>query len=525
MRKIREVLRLHHESQLSKRQIARSCQISRATVNEYLRRAVRAGVSWPIPEDQEEVALERQLFPLAEEEAAVYGDHLRIPLDTKYIHRELHRSKYVTLRLLWEEYKKEHPDGYQYSQYCYLYQQWNRKLPVTMRREHKGGDKLFVDYAGPSLSIYPPATGEEKSACLFVAVMGASSYTYAEATWSQELPHWIGSHVRAFEYFGGVAACLVPDNLRSGVSRACWYDPDLNPTYQSLAEHYGTAVLPARARKPRYKAKVEAGVLLAERWILAALRHQTFGDLASLNQRIGELLHKLNHRKFQRLDVSRAELFRTLDQPALRPLPSEPYRLEKIKSARVHIDYHVELEGHYYSVPYWLVHEIVEARITVSTIEILHRGNRVASHLRSFLKGKHTTCEAHRPLHHQKKNLEWTPERICRWGETFGPHTAAMAQAIMDSRSYPEQGYRACLGLLRLGERFGKERLEAACRRGLDLGSCSFRSVRSILEQGLDRQSLEPESDSAAHQLVHDNVRGAAYYQEKEAGHAAGTNL
>lgn len=420
MRKSREIIRLHFEG-LTNRQIARICHISRSTVADYLARAKRAGLNWPLPTDLDEVQVDALLFgsPTSSPTQQKSPESLRLLPDMVHLHREL-RRKHVTLKLLWDEYKAEHPDGYQYSQFCEHYRRWNRRLSVTMRQEHKAGDKLFVDYAGTTIPVFCRETHGVREAELFVAVQGASSYTYADAAWSQELPNWIASHVRAFEFFGGVAACLVPDNLRSGVSRACRYEPDLNPTYQALAEHYATAVMPARQSKPRDKAKVEAGVLLAERSILAAMRHKTFLSLGALNEAIQELLVKLNARKFQRLNVSRAELFAQLDQPALRSLPAEPFRLEQIKKARVHIDHHVDVDGHYYSVPYQLTSEPVEVRISPSTVEILHHGQRVASHRRSFFAGKFTTVDEHRPKSHQAV-LQWTPERLRNWALTIGP--------------------------------------------------------------------------------------------------------
>lgn len=523
MRKSKEIIRLHHENQLTNRQIARTCQVSRSTVADYLARAKRAGLHWPLPEEWNEEQLEAVLFPtptVSKKEEPSTRSCRPLP-DMVSLHRELHR-KHVTLKLLWEEYRQEHADGLQYSQFCEHYQRWNRHLSITMRQEHKAGDKLFVDYAGMTIPVHCRETGTRREAYLFVAVLGASSYTYAEATWSQALPSWIASHVRALEYIRGVPACLVPDNLRSGVTRACRYEPDLNPTYQAFAEHYGTAVLPARPRKPRDKAKVEVGVLLAERWILAALRHHTFLSLSALNGAIAELLKKLNQRKFQRLDVSRSDLYEQLDRPALRDLPRESFHWEQIKMARVNIDHHVDVDGHFYSVPYTLHQEAVEVRLSDSMVEILHQGQRVASHPRSYLRGRFTTREEHRPKNHQVV-LQWTPERLCNWGRTIGPSTAAALETIIAARPYPEQGYRSCLGVLRLADRFGKERLEAACHRAVDLQICSFRSIRSMLEKGLDRPETQSAPESAAHREHHPNVRGAAYYQGKEAAYAATT--
>ena len=345
---------------------------------------------------------------------------------------------------------------------------------------------------------------------MFVAVLGASNYTYAEATWTQQLPDWIEAHVRAFEFLGSVPELIVPDNLRSGITKAHRYEPDVNPTYADLANHYGVAVLPARARRPRDKAKAEAGVLLVERWILAVLRHRTFFSLQELNREIARLLERLNARPFKQLPGSRRELFDQFDRPALRPLPAQPYEFAEWKKVLVNIDYHVEVDGHYYSVPYALVRKKLEARFSARTVECFHKGQRVASHPRSYLKGHHTTVAEHMPESH-RQYAEWTPERLIGWAEKTGPATASVVRTIMQRRTHPQQGFRACLGILRLGKGFGDERLEAACRRALKLNACSYKSIDSILRQGLDRQAL-PEQQELELSLEHGNIRGSDYY-------------
>ncbi|MBI4468867.1 MAG: IS21 family transposase [Acidobacteria bacterium] len=524
MRKTKELLRLKFEHGLTNRQIARSCQVSRSTVAEYLSRAARAGLTWPLPEELDEGRLENLLF-CSPAQPAVRVNHApcsRPQPDLIHLHKEL-RNPHVTLQLLWQEYKQEHPDGYQYSQFCDRYRRWARKLDVTMRQEHKAGDKLFVDYAGPTVPVVDRDSGVVREAYLFVAVLGASNYTYVEASLSQDSPAWIAAHGRAFSFFGGVPACLVPDNLKSGVKRPCRYEPDLNPIYQEMAQHYGTVVMPARVRRPRDKSKVENAVLVVERWILAVLRHRTFFSLAELNEAIRQLLDRLNHRKFRKLDTTRARLFEELDRPALRPLPLEPFCWTEVKRARVNIDYHIEIDGHYYSVPYQLVHEEVEARISASTIEVLYKGRRLVTHVRSFVRGGYTTLAEHRPKHHQKY-LEWNPERFRRWAETIGPDTAAAVTRILASRTYPEQAYRSCLGILRLGDRFSKSRLESACTRALRFQALSYKSIKSILETGLDRESVDGTRPAEVHPLVHANVRGAAYYRGGEEADAASAN-
>lgn len=510
MRKIKEVLRLKFELELGDRQIARSCSVNHNTVGDYVRRARAAGLDrWPLPADLDDAAIERRLFPPRD----TLAPERPLP-DWPTIHDELRGNKHVTLQLLWQEYKLANSDGYSYTRFCELHQQWSAQLDVVLRQEHRAGEKLFVDYAGATIPIIDSRTGEIQEASIFVAVLGASSYTYTEASWNQNLPSWIGSHVRALEFFQGAPALLVPDNLKNAVTRPCRYEPDLNPTYQEMAAHYGMAVIPARVRKPRDKAKVEAGVLVVERWILAALRKRRFFSLAALNQAIAELLGRLNHRPFRKLEGSRASRFEKLDRPALRPLPSEPYIFAQWKKARVHIDYHVEVGGHFYSAPYALVHREVDVRYTAMTVEIFHRGHRVASHTRSSKTGHHTTNSAHRPKSHQRY-LEWTPERLVRWASTVGPFTAALVDQILQSRPHPEQGFRSCLGILRLGKTYGPERLEAAATRACTLKACSYQSVKSILRTGLDRQlTLDAPSDHAP--ILHDNVRGTDYFNTEE---------
>jgi transposase len=418
----------------------------------------------------------------------------------------------VTLQLLWLEYRERHPDGFGYSWFCQTYRAWRGRLDLVMRQEHHAGEKLFVDFAGQTLPIVDPTSGEVWQAQLFVAVLGASSYTYAEALAGQTLPDWISGHVHAFEALGGSTRIIVPDNLRSGVSQAHRYEPELNRTYAELAAHYGCAVIPARSGKPRDKAKVEAGVLQAERWILAALRDRTFFSLAEANAAVAERVAWLNERPFRRLPGSRQTMFEELDRPALRPLPARPYEYAEWLTAKVNIDYHVEVERHWYSVPHQLVGQRLDIRITAGTVEVLHKGRRVASHPRSREQGRFTTLPEHMPEAH-RRHAEWTPGRIVAWAERTGPATADLVAAIMAGRPHPEQGFRSCLGIMRLGRRYGEARLEAACARALAIRGLSYRSVESILKAGLDGLPLpgdEPDSPSIG---LHANVRGATYYE------------
>lgn len=507
MRKIKEVLRLRYACQLSQEAIAVSCGIGRTSVREYLRRAETARLGWPLPADMSDRELERKLFPPL---PSIPRDQRPGP-DCAEIHRQLKR-KGVTLFLLWQEYKETYPEGYQYSRFCDLYRAWAGTIDLPMRQDHKAGERLFVDYAGQTMPIVDGVTGEIKQAQIFVACSGASNYTYAEATWSQTLPDWIASHGRTFTFMGGIHELIVPDNLLSGVSKACRYDPDINPTYQEMARHYGTAVLPARVRRPQDKAKVENGVLGIERRVLAPLRNRTFFSLGELNQAIRALLTEYNNRPFQKLPGSRRSMFESLERPALKPLPDQPYEYAQWKKATVNIDYHIELERHYYSVPYQLVRQKVDVRWTNTTVECFHNGQRVASHRRSDRAGHHSTITEHMPKAHQEY-AAWTPQRLVRWADKSGPATRGVIEQIMASRSHPQQGFRACLGIMRLGKHYGYDRLEAACARALRINALSYKSIASILKHGLDKQPL-PSQPSPPPAIEHANVRGPQYYQQ-----------
>ncbi len=508
MRKIKEVLRLHFEKGFSTRQIARSLDISRSTIREYLDRAEQAAVSWPLSSELDETTLEYRLFPST---CPVPQEKRQMP-SPEYLHQELKR-KGVTLQLLWEEYKERYPEGYQYSQFCRIYHQWTEKLDPCLRQVYKAGEKLFVDYAGQTMEITDSETGEIREAQIFVATLGASNYTFAEATLSQGLPSWIQSHVHAFEFFQGVPEILIPDNLRDAVTRSCRYEPDLNATYRELAEHYGAVIIPARVKKARDKAKVESGVLQVERWILAPLRHRTFFTLAELNEAIAKQVEFLNNRPFEEIEGTRRSLFETLDKPALNPLPAHRYVFAEWSKSKVNIDYHIEVDHHYYSVPYQLIHARLDVRLTSTTLEAFFKGRRVALHRRSYIKGRHTTLKEHMPKAHQKY-LEWTPSRLLRWAGRMGPKTQKLLAHILESRPHPEQGYRSCLGVLRLGKRYSAERLEAACARALAFKAYSYKNVESILKNGLDQQPLVDASPQPRLPLLeHDNLRGKEYYQ------------
>jgi len=507
MRKTREILRQKWLLGQSHRAVARSLAVSLGTVSSTVARATAAGLTWAVVEGLSEADLEERIYgrrPGADAERA-------LP-DFAVVHAERHRPG-VTLQLLHVEYRERNSNGYGYTQFCHYYQRWLGRQKVSMRQVHRAGEKLFVDYAGKKPQIVDAQTGECREVELFVAVLGASSFTYAEATETQRVADFLESHVRALAYFAGAPAVWVPDQLKTGVTRACRYEPGIQRSYEELAAHYGAAVVPARPRKPRDKAKVEVAVQVVERWILARLRHETFFSLAALNRRIGELLEDLNDRRMRAYGMSRRALYERFDRPALKSLPSERFSYGEWKKARVNLDYHIELERHYYSVPFALAHEAVDVRFNSLTVEIFHRGQRVASHLRSHRRGGHTTDAAHMP-HAHRQHLEWTPSRLVHWGQSVGPKTAELVEAILRERTHPEQGYRSCLGILRLAKQYGKERLEAACARAVSVRARSYRHVASILQHGLDRLPTPNATPSVPAQipLPHENVRGGDYY-------------
>jgi transposase len=502
MRRIRDVLRLSAAG-MSKRQIAASLGVSATAAGECIRRARRAGLAWPLPDELSDEELERRLYPLP----TAAKDRRPRP-DWAAIHRELRRPG-VTLQLLWEEHRAVHSDGYGYSRFCELYRAWEARLSPTMRQNHVAGERMFVDYAGTTLAVIDASTGEARWAQLFVAVLGASNYTYAEATWTQGLSDWIGAHTRAFAFVGGVPAMVVSDNLRSGITKACFYEPQVNRTYAEMATHYGTAIIPARPYRARDKAKVEVAVQIATRFIIAKLRNRQFFALSALNGAVAELVEQINTRVSRHLGASRRALFEELERSALKPLPAEPYVFAEWKQCRVGLDYHVEIDKHYYSVPHQLLREKVWARITARTIEVFHRGKRVAAHVRSSSNRKHTTVREHMPSSHQRY-ADWTPERLRRQAGAIGRHTAALVEIILRERAHPEQGFRACVGIVRLAKSYGRERLEAACGRAIEIGARSYSSVNSILKNDIDRRRPVMPADGPA--IAHDNIRGPTYF-------------
>lgn len=504
MRQIINIMRLKYEAKLSNEKVARACGVSKGVVYKYLQLAVARGLTWPLPDGTDEGQLERLLFPVTKKPTRfVEPDYFKV-------HQEL-KHKGVTLQLLWAEHVAVHEaQAYRYSQYCHHYRQWRKKQRRSMRQVHRAGEKTFIDYCGPTVPIVCRSTGEIRRTQIFVAVLGASSYTYAEATWTQSLPDWIASHQRAFRFFGGVTELQIPDNLRAGVSDANRYTPVINETYAEMAAHYQTAVLPARPRKPKDKAKAEVAVQIVERWILARLRHRTFFSLPELNQAIAELLIELNDRHFQGQKVSRRDLYEQLDAPVLKPLPGSPYEYAEWRKARPGIDYHISVAKRFYSVPHALVGTILDVRLTAETVEVLHKGKRVAVHVR-YGPQRYSTLVEHMPRSH-RAHREWSPGRFLDWGKDIGPCTRQVVQQQLNNRPHPEHGYRACLGLLNLSRRYSKARLEKACERALAIRSINYQSIASILKQGLDQQTLEGDEHLQDDLPLHGNVRGAHYY-------------
>lgn len=504
MRRIRDVLRLKFAQGLSERAIAASLGLGKGSVGAYLRRAREAGLSWPLPDALDDDSLELLLFPAS---PTVPDPNRPVP-DWSMIDKEL-RRRGVTRMLLWQEYRAQHPDGFGYTWFCTHFDAWKGRVRPSMRQTHVGGEKVFVDFAGDTIDIVDPDTGEVHAVKLFVAAMGASSFTYAEAVASEGLEDWIGAHTRMFRYLGGVPKAVVPDNLKSAVIKPDRHDPGLNRTYAEMAEHYGTAILPARPYKPKDKSKVEVAVQVSQRWILARLRNRRFFSLAELNAAIRPLLDDLNTRIMRDYGASRADLFATLDRPNLLPLPAETYAFARWKRARVAPDYHIEADGCWYSVPFGLIRQLVDLRITQTAVEVFHRGKRVASHARNPGRRSHVTVPDHMPSSH-RRYAEWTPARILASAEKLGPSVAAFCQIVMEDRPHPEQGFRTCLGVLSLAKSFEPERLDAACRRGVMIKARSVSSIRSILKTGLDRAFLEPETEELP--LQHPNIRGQNYY-------------
>lgn len=503
MRQIRDVLRLVYDEKQSQRLVSIGLNIARRTISEYLFRFKNSGLSWPLADEIDDSVLEGKLFPNAQREIQ---QKLNTP-DWAFIHESL-KQKGSTLQVLHEEYLEQFPDGMQYSNFCRHYRIFHKSLRRWLRNTHKAGERVFVDYAGPTIEILNSKTGQSKKAQIFVGVLGASNYVFAEAVWSQKTANWIASHARMFEHFNGVPEVVVCDNLKAAVIRASKSNPVINPTYLDMAKHYGTFILPARPRKPKDKSKAEGGVLLVERWIMFRLRKRKFFDINELNTAISELLVSLNEKMFQKLPGSRLSRFRELDQPALKTLPLNPYVVREFRKSRVGMDYHIEVDGHFYSAPFQLSGKQVELQLTANTIEIIHGGRRVASHARNYEAGK-TTQELHMDPAHRKFD-RWDATEVLIWALSIGPATHDFLECLFKSLKYREQGYRITNSIKALAKEYPIGRLELACKRANEKGANEISSIRSILRNNLDR--LPANTDATEASFDHNNIRGANYY-------------
>jgi transposase len=504
MRKIKEILRLKYEAGLSNRAIAGACKISNSTVGEYLRRAEAAGVGWPLGELSED-ELNQKLF----REPTPSPEKVKPLPDWEEVRKEL-RQKGVTLRLIWIEYLEKNPDGYKHAQFEEYYRRWKKTHgEPSMHQTHVGGERMQVDYAGLKMPLVNPETGEVSQVPVFVAVLPASNYTYAEAQSSENQCNWNNGHVRAIAFFGGVVKIVVPDNLKTGVQKPNYYEPDINPAYQELAEHYHFAVLPTRVKKPKDKGKVENGVQNVERWVIAPLRKRTFFSLAEINQAIREQLDQLNNKVMLAVGRSRRQEFEDIDRPNLRPLPEKPYEYVARKTARVNIDYHVEFEKHLYSVPHNLIHQEVDLHATERMVEIFHKGKSVAIHPRSFKAGSFSTLREHMPSNHQFVDQVNT-QQLIQWAEAVGPQTTALINATLKSRPFPEQAYRSCLGILGLAKKYPHTQIEQACQAAMEAKIFSYKNVKEELDWLL-KQAASPVTPETL--PTHANIRGHEYYQ------------
>jgi transposase len=507
MRKLKEILRLKYEANLSHRKIGTSLSISPGTVSTYINRAKLMGIEdWPLPTGWDDVKLNKHFLQTK------IKPRTAIPLPNWSVFHSQLKRKGVTKQLLWQEYVERNADNhYSYPQMCRTFKEWLSRQQPSMRQTHQYGEKLFIDYCGPTIPIVNPDTGEFRGAQVFVAVMGGSNYTFAEATLSQQLEDWVMSHVRAFQFFGAVPDIIVPDNLKSATTRACKYDPDLNPTYQQLGAHYNVAIIPARPLKPKDKAKAENGVLIVERWIMAVLRHEIFYSLTQLNQRMSELLERLNTKPFQKLPGNRISEYNTHELPAMRPLPLQAYQYTYIKKVKVNVDYHIEVNKHYYSVPYGLLKKHVEAHVSERMVKLCYQNQCVAQHIRSHRVGGYTTLTEHMPKAHQDY-ATWTPARLKEWAAKLGEYVLQWTQYQLASKAHPQQSYKVCFGLLSLSKTYPKERLNAACQRALDTGGYRLQNVKLILKNNLDQEQHQPKQADLLIDLTHDNVRGKNYY-------------
>lgn len=507
MRKIKEVLRLKYDRNLNVSKISQICGISRPAVDSYLLKFRASELIWPLPDEITDDFLEKKLFP-----CNTIKNSLKAELDYGYMIQEVKRPN-VTLEVLWSEYIAANPNGYQYSHFCELYKRYTKTLNYSMRQEHKAGEKNFVDFGSiDDINLIELFTGEAIKAVLFVSVWGASGYLFAKAVKGEDQKSWINVNIDSLEFSGCCPMAIVPDNLKSAVTKACRYEPDINPAYAEFAKHYGVAIFPARPYRPKDKSRAENGVKLAKKWLLARLRNRLFHSLGELNAAIFELLEIFNSKKMKKFNKSRKDLFEELDKPNALSLPQSRYEFAQWKQAKVQFNYHVSFEEHYYSVPYTFIHKVVDMRASGGIIEILHKGERICSHQISYHKNRYTTVKEHMPANHQKY-VEWTPERISELAEISGPHVKEIVSRVMNKRKFPEQAYRACLGILRLGNRYSKERLNAACNRAIEYRIISYHGIAEILNKGLDRVHSESNCYVNSIGISHENIRGGQYYE------------
>ena len=502
MRKLRDILRLKLHCDLSIRQINRSLRISVGLVSKIVKAAHALGLDWSAVEAMDERSLAELFYPKADTRLA---DKREVP-DWVEVRMELAMPG-MTKYLAWEEYAEKYPTrSFGYSQYCYHYSVWSKKQRRSMRQIHIAGEKLFVDYAGQTVAIVNSLTGEVRTAQIFVAVMGASNYTYAEATYTQALSDWVQSHARCFEFLGGVPQVVVPDNLKSGVTKACHYDPDVNPTYQQMAAHYGVAIIPARPYKPKDKSKAEVGVQIIERWILARIRHMTFFTLAELNQTIKALLEDVNNRVSKHLKGSRKHWFETIDKPNLSPLPLHAYEYTDIKPVKVNIDYHVQYDDHLYSVPHHLVGERIDLHAKFNMIELYFRGNLVANHARQYRYGT-TTTPAHMPKEHDIYH-KWDKAKLVNWAKNVGPESLNWVETQFHRKSHKEQAFRVCLGMLNLGKKYPHSRLDKACAIANQHKLYRLKQIKDILQSNQDKLHQDNADITSTLPQAHENIRG-----------------
>jgi len=504
MRVIREVLRLAWSCGFNQRQVSISCNIARSSVQDCLLRAKGAKLSWPLPDDLDDTKLESLLYkPMGRPKSD------KAPIDFAYLHRELHSHKGMTMGLLWQRYIERDPEGYQYSYFCTLFNEWAGKLDLVMKQEHLAGEKVFSDFAGSTLKVTSLDTGEVNFVKVFVCCLGASSYTFAKAYWSENAEAWCMGHAEAFSFFGGCPEIVVPDNPKPVVTKACPYEPDIHMDFLHMAQHFGVGVVPARVRKPKDKAKVEAAVKMATRWIIAVLKDRTFHSLAELNLEIAKLLEILNTRPFKKMPGSRRSAFEAIDRPALKALPQNRYEYTQNGFAKSHLDYHITIDDCQYSVPFQYAKKKLEYRLSTKTLEIFYRGNRIASHVRRLPHAKPATVKEHMPPNHQAY-LDWTPERFIAWATKIGPDTKSLIEAVLGSREFPQQAFKSCLGILHLTKDYSDARLERAASCALRVRGFSYKTVKLILENQQENRPV----DRAPGQLkiFNPNVRGPLEY-------------